>query len=575
MLARQTNTILCAVQKLPDDDELAKVFTSLRNGSAVQASISGVKCLQLPEGVHWPRVNSNFIYERAHYEPFTRAIRTRLAPRSAVPSTTPNWAVVITGQPGIGKSAYTWYLCWDLIRSDPTRPIIYQTNLGAKERVYISVPLGVYVCHQVDLQTVARHFRCTYVAVYIADTTFPTLDICPRVVISSPGQLCNIDGEIRQSIGIDRFYFPTPTPEEVLQLKQLAFSERSDESVSKLIAQWGPIPRHVLTLALPNNQESLSQQLREVKPERLEAAVKGRTLHDIAHRVLLEHCRGEDASHGLNMDDIGYYAVGKRSFVSFAVAAYVLGRVSDGCKFDAQMLVDATVGIAAVGGYRGTLFEGIVFDMLCASRTRWEGRTLFPSPKPIATPIVVETPKLKRVIFTSLDELSVLYRHDGNTKNTLFVPTNPTFCAVDGILCKDANTNPPYFFLQTTTQVDHDLKGKGLLAVARALGWTCAAGWGPSKKQVVFVWLVSTETYDSWQREKKMAIPDEISQEAAVGTKRRVIRSPEYAAYAELERRLVQRVVKVPTTMSIILMKEYCASKCGVTIDNTLTAAAT
>jgi hypothetical protein len=52
------------------------------------------------------------------------------------------------------------------------------------------------MCHEMDLKVVARHFRCIDVAVFIADATFPKLDICPRVVISCPGQLDNIDGGI-------------------------------------------------------------------------------------------------------------------------------------------------------------------------------------------------------------------------------------------------------------------------------------------------------------------------------------------------------------------------------------------
>jgi hypothetical protein len=162
-----------------------KVFQALRQQRVTSTTIDGVPCLVLPAGIHWPR-HSSHLYVRAHYEPFTRAVLNGMRPPAHESNS--QWQFIISGHPGIGKSAYAWYLCWYVLTADPARPIIYQSLQETQESVYVSVPGNVYQCLERDLKLCARRWGLAD-AIYIADTWCPRRQPYPFVLISSPGQL--------------------------------------------------------------------------------------------------------------------------------------------------------------------------------------------------------------------------------------------------------------------------------------------------------------------------------------------------------------------------------------------------
>lgn len=61
----------------------------------------------LPEGIHWPCTSSRVLFVRKCYAPLFESVL-----RACLPSSTPEFdQLIVSGQPGIGKSVFGYVRC--------------------------------------------------------------------------------------------------------------------------------------------------------------------------------------------------------------------------------------------------------------------------------------------------------------------------------------------------------------------------------------------------------------------------------------------------------------------------------
>ena len=149
--------------------------------------------------------------------------------------------LIVTGNPGIGKSCFAYFLLLDLLRTG--EEVFYQIRQHC-----------FYFCHQSEswhfrILYSTWHFRILYsTGWYLCDllenmSTFAITSMTESIIISSPKRvLCK--GDLRE--GVPRYFLPVWLDEEMEKFLEMHKSRINQSRAQKSIVEWGNVPRTVL-----------------------------------------------------------------------------------------------------------------------------------------------------------------------------------------------------------------------------------------------------------------------------------------------------------------------------------------
>lgn len=262
---------LPAVQFCPPSDPVGKALFALCNvQECVKVTADGHLALSAQHGarpLEWPCVTSHVLYVRSCYAPIYKGPLDHCRRKGDAPVD----RHIVAGPPGIGKSAFgcvpggvrrgsdaqlmharnrpRWYLLYRILSEDPQRTVIYSAN---------NTPVAFMVHGGRVFRSTQYITLVTWAAehgldsVLLVDSFSPTEANMPTIVIGRTGVIEMSEMSNLQCAMRAHWFMPYPTHDEVLGMRRVAFSHLPEEECIWRMGVWGPNPRLVLALPLPD-----------------------------------------------------------------------------------------------------------------------------------------------------------------------------------------------------------------------------------------------------------------------------------------------------------------------------------
>lgn len=281
--------------ELDERHPVADAVMAIRGGG-VQTTQGGH--LQLV-GKFWPSATNSVLFVRECYEALYTHMFRRLQPAAGVDDESLRLhRFVVTGQEGIGKSVFVWYVIKRVLLEQADRAIIHVDDT---QHCYIITPgEPVRWCSLEQLQNI--HYIRDLVAlnpVLISDSYIPPVLPFATLPVASRYRLRRADSEVVK-VFAPWLYMPVPSAQEVLQLRAAAFGHEPEAAVIKRMEVFGPIPRSVLVRTSAGDQLSAWERAPKVCLND-GAGMPYSTMwgeRNTPYRILLQHCLGQDSPAG-------------------------------------------------------------------------------------------------------------------------------------------------------------------------------------------------------------------------------------------------------------------------------------
>jgi len=393
----------------------------------------------------------------------------------------------------------------------------------------------------------------------IADSVLPPVLRHPTLVVSSPGRLAK--RELRDTLNHywdQRFYMPVPSEEELLAMRAVAFPTVDEASVKQRMQLWGPIPRHVLVKVEPMQQRALWMSADAVSLDSISALARGQASghaghgdeQDAPHRLVHERAAGQDADAGTSSADpnnAAFYERGRVVIASPPILRYIAGRMEKEQAWRAAFIVDASVGIGALGALRGLKFESIVLALLEEGGFDLACRDL--KDKKISTLTIPAAPRVEWVTPADLGQFR------GSPQ--LLVPRDRIAAGLDVLIWdKEAGHHWP---LDATVSASHGLHAQGLADAVQALGWTPEDGWPRTADQqnralqIKYFWAVPEDRFHAGWMQPQTTKADTCTTDAAKATfaqvKQYALCFPPSVTISRVAKTCEQQGVPLPTSL--------------------------
>jgi hypothetical protein len=445
-----------------------------------------------------------------------------------------------------------WYVIYRVLKEQPERTIIYASSSSKEVFVIPPAGRGPIRSHDVDFfsfSTLSKMPDLGENPLLVADSLVPPPLPFPTLVVSSPGRLA--DRSLKDTLNsyYARAYVPVPTEDDVLALNALSSAPLDEEGIKERMELWGPIPRHVLVKWHREEQLELWKRVQGVSLDALVALARSHASNsssgdelDARHRIVHERAAGQDAKAGTPAADptrVDYYARGNVTIASRSLLRWIAERVIEEKKWDAAHLIDASVGIGALGALRGIKFEEAVLAALeegcklacrpladarprgkvdagaaaaaaaapaAAAATPAAAASLTPA---AATPAadddkatdhegpIREVPAAPRVTWRTAAELA---QHKGVM--SLLVPTDRNVAGLDALIWDESSKH--HLPLDCTISEQHGLHAQGLADAVMQLGWSPDSGWPRpasaknKRMQIKYFWAVPEDVFKKW-----------------------------------------------------------------------------
>lgn len=474
MITLDTDPATTACEGVTQDVALTRFYAAAVAAKPVTDSI-GARLWRLHDPndasklLLWPMLEQRVLLERDFYDRFY-SDPTWLG---SLPLQGPQRKYAVLGQPGIGKSAFGWWLITMLLRRG--RTVVYSRNSAKRgtppEMVHYvfhrDVALKAHDLWYVDALLAAAS------TTHICDSCKPRLgDPCHKIMITSPDP--DIYRWFAEKEGADLKYFPLYGD---LELEALRAAEFGDALPAAVLAQrvraWGPVPRQVFSLKQADVKVSVERALANADFDELQRAMddvessRSRPTDESPHSLFLLHA------------DRNTLASGTVSFRSHAVATRMLQRLA-ARQYDSML--HAMQQLLQSGSTRtlaGKLFEVAALERFRRGCTLPVRPLLFRESSGALSPPITAAPAesftfpkaVLSVPFNSLTDITTACRKGVWSLTThRFTPVSRNWAAVDSI-------EVGLRLMQiTTTRARHALKvtsgrseGEGLAAIARTL----------------------------------------------------------------------------------------------------------
>lgn len=366
-----------------------------------------------------------------------------------------------------------WYVIFRLLTDNPDRTVVYIKEDTKSVYIIMSQRIMYQKLETFDfggLDQIYLDHRLGENAVCVSDSFVPPLLGFSTLVLSSPGILSNKAQRNTLKSYCRGIYMPMPTEDEVLRMRERVFPELSESYVVKLMALWGPIPRHTLVQINRDAQYDLLDDAESVDMDELARLARGTStgyVNDYPHRLVHQRAAGQDANPGSIAADPtnpSFYRRGMCVISSDPFLLYISERLRAEQKWTAAFFVDTAAGIGALGALRGILFQDIALRAL-AEGGDFKIRKI--SNKGEAD-LNLPTTEIQR--WASASELSSLKKCE-----KLLVASKSNEAGLDALLwdSKDGHYVP----VDCTIAAKHDINCARLTIILNQLGWSSTSGW--------------------------------------------------------------------------------------------------
>lgn len=479
--------------------------------------------IQLPDGIHWPNLNSSTLFVRSIYSPVFNDVlggldsaRLDALHNQSKSATGPyKKKFIVCGNPGIGKSSFGLFALFSSIRRGST--VVYCAGKLGTGYVFKDKQVYEFVWQGSGRDGTPIRFSAVDVrrltsdpsTVFICDGVMPPVVKATTLLITSPLKV--VWHEFLKSGDCRMLHFPMFSEDEILQCRTLCFPFLDELGVLDRFSRWGGVPRYVLGKLDDSDQKILEDAVPSITLDKLrEYVASGRVTgdDDFSHRLLHLKIRGE-VEEGLSSSKANYYTVVRGELASAYVANLVHAHLENVGQENLRAFIWDSSGISSLAVLTGQLFEAEALKRLAA------GGDFVVRNLSTDSVDVFELPATSTRSFSSLEELS---RNHGNDNKLIHVPASKSFCAIDAVLPGSVPAN-----VTLNTQHTICLEGKkrpGLVAIAQSLGFG-------KREPIPFYWVV----------------PDGISStfraKSFVGPDRTVVKDDPFA------KRVVQYVLKI------------------------------
>jgi hypothetical protein len=257
---------------------LRKTARALRETGA---DVEHLEVLSAPDGTVFPIVETQDLYVREGYKQLYREIIDRFTDS---PGSRRQNRIVVTGTPGIGKSAFLPYFIVRLLaQSDNDKPpiVVFQTK---DERCFVYGGTSVVRTGKIPVFEDLLNLLETWYLVDSSDK--PVLGPSKIIISASPRTLVNYKDVMKEVVWT---YYLAPWDLQELEKCQksvTAFSVVTSTFMNRLYDKIGGIPRYVLQKPADKFHSLLKQDEKLLSP--LELADKLRKLEPVAE---IEACR--------------------------------------------------------------------------------------------------------------------------------------------------------------------------------------------------------------------------------------------------------------------------------------------
>jgi len=491
--------------------------------------------LVMPGEIKWPFANHPLLFVRAAYEPLYRNVLNEL--KKYAESTFDNQFPrrIVTGQPGIGKSVFAWYVIYQLLTETPRRSILY--IYGANESIYIIDAESGTVTYvgstKFNESAVFQQYsdRLEGGMVIVADSYVPILPDakCSILVVSSPGRIAlakraNTDGwENYMARHGTPLYMPYPSAKEIAMLYEAAFVK--DIPVKKFegrLAFWGRIPRRLF--AKRSNDSFYAKPAIDLDASIIFNAANytysggtSQPAFDAPHRYIVQRSVGDvfDEEHAkskkcLPFTEEYFQPAALTYFTSKAWYQLAMRKDAEKNWLMCESLSSALSDAAFVRSTMGGIFEARA-KVLLARGGRFLVRNLHSG-----TEHKIFITRGEPQIFDSADTLGAILKtkHAG----VPLVPLKDNFPAMD-FICEVSGLGKKstYVPMNMTIAKKHAINGTGLKEVAAALKWDDGLvlfKGGQIRTVRPFIFVIPAELYDAqefWIAGSEQAVGSQYS----------------------------------------------------------------
>ena len=484
--------------------EIVAAITAISSGSI---DCSEDHLLKMPAGCKWPFATNNVLFVREYYSPVYEDVLNECKFNE-----TKDRQYIVTGQPGIGKTVFGWYIIYRLLtdttRSNQTILYLHQ-DLEGMAVVIEKSPEGCRVSDvRVDKILKRGNFKGTDV-VSICDTVAPPALSGVIVEIASPGSLQM--GRIKEAVKEypKEIYMPLHSREEVILMNnsvtKQGLTKLTKEAVEARMDIWGPVPRMIFGYySFEAQQKEVETLLAMTSNNILDAydciRKKGGDGKNPHHRLFLDRAAGQDSPE-LDIRSCGFYVRGSSVVASPLIAAWLMGAVKGYKALQNADFILLSAGVGEHGARRRTLFEdaaiiallkGGNFTVKVLSDGLSDGRKVS----------WTVSKHLVKVDWDSAWSPTELERKAAS--QTMLIPQVKNKAGLDALLWLDRCGH--HIPIDFTVGAKHGINMKGLkknLADLRSRGWKLPKGWltksdTASARQVDYVWVVPEDRFASW-----------------------------------------------------------------------------
>lgn len=430
-------------------------------------------------GVSWPDMASPLLFVRHFYAPCWDSVMAKGESKDPLLQR----KFVVMGTPGIGKSAFGFYMLWRALKEGKT--VIYKTQKRARKAVLFRNG-RVFTCPHVDYIPEIDEPA----TILIVDGEEPPSVGAFTVLITSP--LRARWKEFVKLGGVEDLTFPVFSRDEMLELRARAFASNvgcDEPAVMNRFAKWGGSVRHVLTRPGEKWQKTLTNNAASMSLEQLKASY-GDAARDRAaeaqHNVLHLKAACELEGSKLRASDLNFYDFSHGELASQYVHELFYEQLRAKEAENLFAFLRTSEATPALAGLRGKQFELFALGALVEGGS-FKLKQLRRDGDPVLSGSLTACgPRLE------------LARSSMNTFGTpadvslgapsVWKPKSNTFCAIDGVVVCAAGR---VLAVNATVSLSHPLHLTNERGGLDFLATSLASPQG----EIPFLWLVPEDIF--------------------------------------------------------------------------------
>mmetsp|Transcript_12456 Transcript_12456/g.37376 ORF Transcript_12456/g.37376 Transcript_12456/m.37376 type:complete len:698 (-) Transcript_12456:1189-3282(-) len=457
---------------------------------AQEAAEDAVVVVTLPEGVGWVTENARHMFVRPCWVKLYDVVMGKMESRAG----TKGEGIILTGNPGIGKSWFLSYVLYRVASEMPTRAVVFESV--AEEKLWVFGADGSV--RQLDWEQ-RRHVEELNDAstIYLFDpaghntgqTREPYRCLAFTIIASSPNKN-NYRDMLKHGGKI--LYMPPWSLAELRTAAPFVPKPPSAQDVAERFAHHGGISRAVLS----DDPELWDAQLQAA----VESCNLGAVKRSLGHSDADESATHKVVAYKVIEDGHAPYTRVRVDFVSPHVGKLVFDQYHSAKRAELATFLLSAQGSPTVAGVCGALFEQLVHRTLVAGGT-FKLRRLDGGAGPAHVRVVpLDTTTVRRV--SGLSAIRAVA-----DKPMYVQPEFGNFPVLDGLMLNatDGASLSRFVGVQSTVSLHHPLKQAPLLSIIQGLDKAESDGL-----DVIFV--VWPSTFERFKMQQYLTADGKVSQ---------------------------------------------------------------